>query len=206
MNFFTVLLMAIGLAMDAFAVSITNGMLIAGVNIKHALRIAAYFGFFQAAMPLIGWLAGINFRNYIGMFDHWIALILLGFIGGKMVRESIDLKKESCPTEDQKKHDIDNKTLLFMAVATSIDALAAGVSFALLDTTIIEACILIGAITFIICFSGVLIGKKCNVLLKSRAELIGGIILIIIGLEIFTKDTGILSSLISYIILKIQGL
>ncbi|HHW30575.1 MAG TPA: manganese efflux pump [Clostridiaceae bacterium] len=206
MNFFTVLLMSVGLAMDAFAVSVTNGMLIAGIKFKHAFKIAAFFGFFQAVMPIVGWLAGINFRNFIGMFDHWVALILLGFIGGKMVRESFEMKKESCPTEDQKKHDIDNKTLLMLAVATSIDALAAGLSFAILSTSIIEASVLIGFTTFLICFAGVLIGKKCNILLKSRAELTGGIILIIIGLEIFAKDTGILSSFLSYLILKIQGL
>jgi putative Mn2+ efflux pump MntP len=206
LSLFTILMIAFGLSMDAFAVSITSGMLIKEVRIKHALKIAAIFGFFQAVMPLIGWLAGINFRNYIGKFDHWIALGLLGFIGGKMVNDSIKEKKDSCPKEEEQKDDIGNITLLLLAIATSIDALAAGVGFALLNISIMQASILIGLVTFIVCVAGVLTGKRCNVFLRSRAELIGGIVLILIGIRIFIKDTDVLALLLSYLTLHIRGL
>lgn len=198
MNFTTILLTAIGLAMDAFAVSITNGMLLKEVKIKDAIKVGAYFGIAQAVMPLLGWLLCVKFQDYVTTFDHWIALLLLGFIGGKMIYEGIESrKKDECITQEGKTSKIDNKTLFLLAIATSIDALAVGVSFAFLDVAILESVTVIGAITFIICFIGVLLGKNCIPMLKSNAELAGGIILVIIGLKIFAEHTELISKLFS---------
>ncbi|HHV99517.1 MAG TPA: manganese efflux pump [Clostridiaceae bacterium] len=197
MNFTTILLTAVGLAMDAFAVSITNGMLLKEVKIKDALKVGAYFGIAQAVMPLIGWLLCVKFQDYVTAYDHWVALLLLGFIGGKMIYEGIKSRKEGCVTEEAKTSRIDNKTLFLLAIATSIDALAVGVSFAFLNVGIFESVIVIGIITLILCFIGVLLGKKCLPMLKSNAELAGGIILLFIGLKIFAEHTELISNLFS---------
>lgn len=197
MNFTTILLTAFGLAMDAFAVSITNGMLLKKVKMGDALKTGAYFGIAQAVMPLIGWLLCVKFQDYVTTYDHWVALLLLGFIGGKMIFEGIKSRKEGCPTEDAKTSKIDNKTLFLLAIATSIDALAVGVSFAFLNVSIFKSVIIIGVITLILCFIGVLLGKKCLPMLKSNAELVGGIILVLIGLKIFAEHTEIVSKLFS---------
>lgn len=194
MDLVTIILIAIGLSMDAFAVSITNGAMIDKVTAKEALRVGVFFGGFQALMPLIGWAAGVKFERYITAIDHWIALILLSIIGGKMIYESIKGGEPeiACDYVGEKRC-LSNKTLVILAIATSIDALAVGVSFAFLKTSIISSIIIIGIITFIICFLGVLIGKKCGELLKKRAEILGGVVLIIIGLKIFIEHTKILS-------------
>ncbi|MEW9094049.1 MAG: manganese efflux pump MntP family protein [Clostridiaceae bacterium] len=190
MDLITILFIAFGLSMDAFAVSITNGVTLQEVRIKDALKIATYFGIFQGLMPLLGWLVGINFENYITKFDHWIALLLLAFIGGKMIYDTLK-SDDSCPTE---KVELCNKTLVMLAIATSIDALAVGVSFAFLQVSIIQAIFIIGVITFIVCFIGVYLGKKFGCLLKRNAELIGGIILVMIGFKIFAEHTDLISA------------
>lgn len=203
MSLISILLTSIALSMDAFAVSITKGMTIKNITTKLAFKIAFFFGLFQGGMPLIGWLLGISFEKYIKTFDHWIALILLSFLGIKMIYESIKENKKDEVAMDleinglrQKTSTVDIKTkdLLVLSVATSIDALAVGVSFAFLNISIIEVVTSIAIITFLVCFTGVLIGKKIGPILKNYAEIIGGIILIFIGLNIFNEHTGFISN------------
>ncbi|NFT14499.1 manganese efflux pump [Clostridium botulinum] len=198
MDLISVILISIGLSMDAFAVSITNGAMISKVTASEGIRIGLFFGGFQALMPLIGWSIGIKFESYIAALDHWIALILLSIIGGKMIYDSVkenqDHKDEiACDYAVGEKKCLNNKTLILLAIATSIDALAVGVSFAFLKVSIINTIIIIGSITFVICFIGVMIGKKCGKLLKKRAEILGGVVLILIGVKIFIPHTNILS-------------
>ena len=150
MNFWEIILIAIGLSMDAFAVSITSGVTIKNLKVKHALKIAAYFGIFQAVMPLIGYLAGISLNKYITSYDHWIAFILLAFIGGKMIYEGFQIEK--C---EMNKDCLNSVTLLVLAIATSIDALAVGVVFSSLSISVLMPVAIIGFITFVICFAGV---------------------------------------------------
>ncbi|MFR3567791.1 MAG: manganese efflux pump MntP family protein [Paraclostridium sordellii] len=203
MSLVSVLLTSFALSMDAFAVSITKGMTMKNITKKIAFKIAFFFGLFQGGMPLIGWLLGISFEKYIKTFDHWIALILLSFLGIKMICESIKENKKDEVAMDleinglrQKTSTVDIKTkdLLVLSVATSIDALAVGVSFAFLNISIIEVVTSIAIITFLVCFTGVLIGKKIGPILKNYAEIIGGIILIFIGLNIFNEHTGFISN------------
>ena len=203
MNLLSLILTAFGLSMDAFAVSITNGLRMKRVTNKNAARIAIYMGGFQGLMPIIGWSLGLGFKDYISSIDHWIALALLSFIGGKMIYETIQDKKhheESCgekENEDIRYKEINdgvvsNKEILLLAIATSIDALAVGVSFAFLNISIISSASIIAIITFLMCFIGVKLGKKCGCFLKDKAEIIGGIILILIGLNIFLEHTNFL--------------
>lgn len=189
MDIITIVLIAFGLSMDAFAVSVTNGATLKSAGIKEALRIGGLFGLFQALMPLLGWLMGVKLQNYITRIDHWIAFLLLAVIGGKMVYETLKIDKEECDEDVEKT--LDNKTLFMLAIATSIDALAVGVSFAFLEVSILSSVIIIGAITFALCFIGVLVGKKCGELLKRNAELIGGIVLILIGIKILLEHLNI---------------
>ncbi len=155
MNTMTILLLAVGLSMDAFAVSISSSVTIGKIKFRHAFKIGAFFGLFQAFMPLIGWAAGLSFRALISGIDHWIAFILLALIGGKMIYESFKL---DC--QQNKVNPLNNLVLLGLAVATSIDALAAGISFALLKINILYTVSLIGIITFGISMVGVFLGKK----------------------------------------------
>lgn len=200
MSFLSLLLIAFGLSMDAFAVSITNGISIKNLKNKHAFKIAAFMGAFQGIMPVIGWAAGVGFKDYIESIDHWIALILLTIIGGKMIVEAIKNRNEGVcatgqpiePEEDHNDEILNNKVLFLLAVATSIDALAVGVSFAFLQISIVTSALLIGIITFIVCFIGVKIGKRCGCFLQSKAEIAGGVILILIGLKIFLEHMNIL--------------
>lgn len=203
MSLVSVLLTSFALSMDAFAVSITKGMTMKNITKKIAFKIAFFFGLFQGGMPLIGWLLGISFEKYIKTFDHWIALILLSFLGVKMIYESIKENKKDEVAMDLEINglnqntstvDIKTKDLLVLSVATSIDALAVGVSFAFLNISIIEVVTSIAIITFLVCFTGVLIGKKIGPILKNYAEIIGGIILIFIGLNIFNEHTGFISN------------
>lgn len=203
MSLVSVLLTSFALSMDAFAVSITKGMTMKNITKKIAFKIAFFFGLFQGGMPLIGWLLGISFEKYIKTFDHWIALILLSFLGIKMIYESIkENKKDEVAmdleinglSQDTSTVDIKTKDLLVLSVATSIDALAVGVSFAFLNISMIEVVTSIAIITFLVCFTGVLIGKKIGPILKNYAEIIGGIILIFIGLNIFNEHTGFISN------------
>jgi len=168
----------IGLAMDAFAVSIANGIKTKKIKIKYPLKIAISFGFFQAFMPLIGWLIGTGFKSLISSVDHWVAFILLGIIGAKMIYESFKIEDEKQPSL------LKNRVLLIQSVATSIDALIVGTSLAFLNFPIIISVIIIGIITFIFSFCGVYVGKKFGSFLKSKAEIAGGLILIGIGLKI----------------------
>jgi len=163
---------------------------------KHALKIALYFGFFQVLMPIIGWLVVTSFSSYITEIDHWVAFVVLGFIGGKMIYGS--LKKDKCEEEELdaekvEKGSVCTKTLLMLAVATSIDALAVGVSFSFLNVAIFKSSVIIGCITFLISLFGVICGKKSGVLFQKKAEMLGGTILTLIGLKIFIEHTNIVT-------------
>ncbi|GBF80927.1 manganese efflux pump MntP [Aphanothece sacrum] len=174
--------LSIGLAADAFAVSVTSGCLIQHIKINKALKIALFFGVFQGVMPLIGWITGLTFRNLLSNFDHWIAFILLSFIGGKMIYEAFQLE------DDKKFNPLDNYTLFALAIATSIDALATGFSLSLLESSIFFACTLIGLITFSLSFIGVFIGHKFGSIFNQKIEIIGGLTLIAIGSKILIED------------------
>lgn len=182
-----IVLIAVGLAMDAFAVSVCKGLkMTQKIDYKYALLIAFFFGLFQAIMPYIGWLVGRQFEAYITGIDHWVAFVLLVIIGAKMVYEAI--KNE----EDDSEIKYDLKEITLLAIATSIDALAVGVSFAFLDRNIYFSAGCIGVITFLISFMGVIIGNKFGVRFKKNAEIAGGVILILIGLKILLEGIGIL--------------
>ncbi len=188
MGLITLLFTSIGLSMDACAVSISNGMCFSNIKKKQILSTALTFGFFQAFMPIIGYLMGSTFSETIAFLDHWIALILLGFIGGKMVVEAVkELKHpEACLTGE---NFLTSKVLLLQAIATSIDALAVGISFAVMKVDILSASLFIGIITYINSIIGSILGKKFGVLFKQKAEILGGTILIIIGFKIFIEHT-----------------
>ena len=182
MQYIEIIIIGIGLAMDAFAVSVSSGVSIKKMNLKHAFVIAAFFGVFQAVMPLIGWSCGIFFHIYIESFAHWIAFALLFLIGLKMIYDAVT------PGQEEKKDEANpqNIYLLFtLAIATSIDALAVGVTFSCLTYNIWEAAAIIGIITFIISLTGALIGKNAGHHLgESKVEVLGGLILIGIGIKI----------------------
>lgn len=189
--FIELFLLGIGLAMDAFAVSVCKGLGMRRLNKKQTLIIGLYFGGFQALMPLIGWLLGSQFQKYITSIDHWTAFILLSFIGGKMMIEAIREWNEE-ETVDVMDAPLDHKNMLVLAVATSIDALAVGITFAFLDTPIIEAITIIGITTMIISIIGVVVGNFFGSRYKSKAEFIGGLILVLLGLKILLEHLGIL--------------
>lgn len=186
--FITVLLTGIGLAMDAFAVSICKGLKMQKLNYKQMSLIALFFGGFQAIMPFIGWALGKSFESYIKSVDHWVAFALLLFIGGKMAYESFKDDGDDCGCCN-----FDIKELFILSVATSIDALAVGIAFALKDINIYIAILVIGIVTFILSAVGVFIGHKFGAVYKSKAELAGGIILILIGVKILLEDLGLLN-------------
>lgn len=190
MRFVELFLIGVGLSMDAFAVSICKGLNMKKINYKHALIIGGFFGGFQALMPLLGWALGSQFEQYIESVDHWIAFILLAFIGGKMVYESIKGGDDDEESSHQDKLDI--KELFMLAVATSIDALAVGVTFAFLEVSILPSITLIGITTFVISVGGVVIGNRFGSKYKNKAEIAGGMILILIGLKILIEGVGIL--------------
>ena len=182
MDTITIVFIAFGLAMDAFAVSVASGFTIKTLRVGHALRIALFFAVFQAVMPAIGWLAGLSLRNLISEFDHWVAFILLAAIGGKMIYESFKLES------DKKQIDpLRLNVLLTLSIATSIDALAVGVTFAFLKVAIVWPVAVIGLITFGTSFVGVFIGDKFGHIFESKIEFIGGLILIAIGLKILLE-------------------
>ena len=186
----TFFLTGVGLAMDAFAVSICKGLGMRKVNGKQALVIGLFFGGFQALMPMIGWLLGRQFEQYIVSIDHWIAFVLLAFIGGKMIAEARKPEEEEATIEmDQP---LDLKELLVMTVATSIDALAVGISFAFLNYPLVEAVTVIGVTTFFISVAGVYIGNYFGNKYQKKAEMAGGVILILIGTKILLEHLGIL--------------
>lgn len=186
MSLLEIILIGVGLAMDAFAVSICKGLTMKKFNIKKAIIIASYFGIFQACMPLVGYALGINFASAIEKIDHWIAFILLSTIGINMIKESIK------SGEDKINDSIDFKTMIVLAIATSIDALAVGITFSFLNVNIIQSILIIGTTTFIISALGVLIGNAFGDKLKGKSEIIGGIILIIIGFKILFEHLNII--------------
>lgn len=179
---------ALGLAMDAFAVSICKGLSVNKINWKHSVIAGLYFGGFQAAMPIIGYLLGSSFKDYIENFDHWIAFGLLLIIGGNMIRESLSKDNEELDGS------FSFKSMFPLAIATSIDALAVGVTFALLpDVEIVPAISFIGIITFALSAVGVKIGNIFGEKYKSKAEFVGGVVLIIMGLKILLEHMGIIN-------------
>jgi putative Mn2+ efflux pump MntP len=181
MRLLEIILIALGLSMDAFAVSITLGLAVKKPKPKEIIIPGLYFGIFQALMPTIGYFAGIHFANKIQNLDHWIAFILLGFIGGKMIKDSLSRKNNE---EKINGDPFQLKKMLILALATSIDALAIGVTFAFFDVNIVTAVMIIGTITFFISICGVKIGNIFGIKLKSKAEFIGGAILVILGIKI----------------------
>lgn len=189
MGIWELVLLALGLAMDAFAVAVCKGLAMGRLNFRHAFIIALFFGGFQAVMPLAGWALGIYFEKYINSIDHWITFVLLSIIGGKMIYEAIR-PGEEC---DSISYRLDIKELLVMAVATSIDALAVGVTFAFLGVNISLSVSLIGIITFILSFIGVMIGNRFGSRYKNKAELAGGIVLVLIGIKILLEHLGVIS-------------
>ena len=186
MGFFELLLIGVGLSMDAFAASICKGLGMRKLDMRQGAVVALFFGGFQALMPLIGWLLGKQFEQYITSVDHWIAFLLLGYIGGKMIWDAFHEEAEDCPAG------FDLKELTVLAVATSIDALAVGVTFAFLSVNIVWAVSFIGVTTFTISLIGVKIGNIFGTRYKSKAELAGGIILVLIGCKILLEHLGIL--------------
>lgn len=209
MNVLELFIISIGLSMDAFAVAICSGLAMTKLTIKKASTVGLYFGIFQGVMPLIGYIFAKQFANKIMAFDHWIAFVLLCFIGGKMVIESF--KREGCadricPAEtcmdrecpggerpSKKEASLKPVEMLPLAIATSIDALAVGISFAFLRVNIVSATLFIGIITLILSMLGVKIGNIFGARFKSRAELSGGIILMLMGLKILLEHMGIIS-------------
>ncbi len=188
MQLIELFLIAVGLSMDAFAVSICRGLSMRRITLKKALIIGLYFGIFQAGMPLIGYFLGSQFAAYITSADHWIAFLLLAFIGGKMVKDSFDKEEENaCPPEEP----LTVRNMLPLAVATSIDALAVGVSFAFLHVDILPAVGFIGATTLILSMTGVKLGQIFGLKFKSKAEFAGGCILILMGLKILLEHLGV---------------
>ena len=184
MGLFELILIAVGLSMDAFAVSICKGLNMRRMNYRHAGIIALFFGVFQALMPAIGWFLGKQFESYITSVDHWIAFVLLGFIGVNMVREALgeDEDLEEIPQEH-----LDLKEPFMLAIATSIDALAVGISFALAGVQIWSSSAIIGCVTFTISAIGVLIGKKVGSIFEKSAGILAGILLIGIGVKILIE-------------------
>ena len=200
MNFIALIFTSFALSMDAFAVSITKGMTIKNLKKSTALKMALAFGVFQGAMPLLGWALGISFESYIKSIDHWVAFILLGFIGLNMIKGFFDDRKEENASELEFSattdvDDLSNKEIIMLAVATSIDALAVGISFAFLNVSIIPAASIICIITFLVCVVGVFVGNKVGDIFNGYAELVGGVILILIGFNIFNEHTQILSKI-----------
>ena len=186
MTIIEILLIAIGLAMDAFAVSICKGISFKKMNWKKAIIVGLYFGIFQAVMPVLGYFLGTTFETLVTKIDHWIAFILLSLIGLNMLKEAFGKEEECCDDS------VDFKTMVILAIATSIDALAIGITFAFLKTNILVSTLLIGIITFIVCVLGVKIGNKFGDKYERKAEVVGGIILIFMGVKILLEHLGIL--------------
>lgn len=186
MGFTELILIAVGLSMDAFAVSVCKGLSVKKLSVKHAALVGIYFGGFQFLMPVVGWLLGYRFEHMITSVDHWIAFVLLAIIGGNMIKESFSKAEEL-------NDDFGFKTMLLLAIATSIDALAVGITFAFLEVNILPAAGLIGVTTFLLSAAGAYIGHAFGAKYKSRAELAGGVILILIGLKILLEHLGIIA-------------
>lgn len=188
MSFLDIFLIGVALSMDAFAVSVCKGLSVKKASVKHVLTVGVYFGGFQALMPMLGFLLGYKFESFITNIDHWIAFVLLAIIGGNMIREALGKDED-----DKENDDFSFKAMLPLAVATSIDALAVGISFAFLGVDIVTAALLIGATTFVLSGVGIFVGNIFGSKYKSKAELAGGIVLILIGAKILLEHLGIIS-------------
>ena len=190
MGFIELFLIGVGLSMDAFAVSICQGLSMTKIKWGHALTVGLYFGGFQALMPFTGWMLGSQFAGRIQRYDHWVAFVLLLLIGGNMIREALSGEDEA---EDAAVGaGLDHKKLFLMAIATSIDALAVGVTFAFLDTAILPAIGIIGTTTFFISVAGVAVGCWFGARYKKRAEITGGVILVLLGVKILLEHLGVI--------------
>lgn len=188
MNILELFLLAVGLSMDAFAVAVCKGLAMKKLSMKKAVIIGLWFGLFQALMPLLGYILAANFQNYITAFSHWIAFILLLLIGGNMIKESLSSEEEDADD------DTSPKKMFVLAIATSIDALAIGVTFAFLENVNIPAGIsFIGATTFVLSIIGVKVGNIFGTKYKSKAEFVGGLILILLGIKILLEGLGLLN-------------
>jgi len=198
----TVLLLALSLSMDAFAISVSNGLALTRVRVRHAFRLAFAFGLAQAVMPVIGFLAAASLKTFITSWDHWIAFVLLGSIGGKMIYESFVIRKAervieaNCPNPPDGDVEAEvaaspalrsARTLFILAIATSIDALAVGITLPLLNVGIVLPAAIIGAVTFAVCFVGVYIGKTTGHFFEAWAEILGGVVMIGIGTKILIE-------------------
>ena len=186
MGLIELFLIAVGLSMDAFAVSVCKGLAMTKCTFKKAAIVGLWFGGFQALMPAIGYVLGAQFQEAIASIDHWIAFVLLALIGGNMIHEALDNDEEEADAS------LNVKTMFLLAVATSIDALAIGITFAFLKVNIIPAVCFIGIVTFIISFAGVKIGNVFGARYKNKAEIVGGVILILLGLKILLEHLGFL--------------
>ena len=186
MGLIELFLIAVGLSMDAFAVSVCKGLAMPKCTFKKAAIVGLWFGGFQALMPAIGYILGAQFQEASASIDHWIAFVLLALIGGNMIHEALDNDEEEADAS------LDVKTMFLLAVATSIDALAIGITFAFLKVSIIPAVCFIGIVTFIISFAGVKIGNVFGARYKNKAEIVGGVILILLGLKILLEHLGFL--------------
>lgn len=191
MGLFEIFMIGVGLSMDAFAASMCKGLNMRRLNVKNMLIIGLFFGGFQALMPAVGWILGKQFEVYITSVDHWVAFALLAFIGGKMIYDVFGEKEED--EYGEKTDRIDMKEVLTLAVATSIDALAVGISFAFLQVEILKVVSVIGVTTFVLSIIGIAVGHMFGSKYEKKATLAGGIILILIGLKILLEHTGIIS-------------
>lgn len=185
MGIVELLLTAIALSMDAFAVSVCKGLGMRRMRYDQALVISLYFGVFQALMPLIGWLLGTSFSRYIQAFDHWIAFVLLAFLGGKMLWDVFHEKEDG--EQESAERRLDHRELFMLAIATSIDALAVGIAFACLEVNIWRSISIIGVTTMVISFAGVWIGNRFGNRFQKKAEIAGGLVLILIGVKILAE-------------------
>ena len=198
MSLIELFILAVGLSMDAFAVAICKGLSLRKVSLKECTKVGLYFGGFQAGMPLIGYFLGVQFKDYITSIDHWIAFILLSFIGINMIREAMDKDEDEsivnlaeAAVGEEEVNELGFKNMVMLAIATSIDALAVGVTFAFLQVDIVPAVLFIGIVTFALSAIGVKIGNVFGTKYKSKAEAAGGIILILIGLKILFEHLGL---------------
>ncbi len=191
MGFVELFLIGVGLSMDAFAVSVCKGLGMSRLNLKQAAVISLFFGGFQALMPLVGWALGSQLTDLITPIDHWIAFGLLAFVGGKMLWDAFHEDDEEADGPADEKLDL--KELLMLAIATSIDALAVGITFAFLQVSIVPSVTIIGATTFVISFAGVAIGHFFGARFEKPATIVGGVVLILIGLKILLEHLGIIA-------------
>jgi Predicted membrane protein len=190
MSLLDLIIIAVGLSMDAFAVSICKGLALNKVRPRHMLIVGLYFGLFQAVMPIIGYFTAGLFAEYVAQYDHWIAMVLLTIIGARMIKESFDTE---CCTNESPDIALKFGTMLMLSVATSIDALVIGTSFALLSVNIFYAALFIGVTTFLLSAAGVKIGEIFGTRFKAKAEFAGGAILILIGAKILLEHLGVIS-------------